>query len=599
MSRRTAGKAVLARIASVRLSIGRRVTMVKAAVRRQGLAGAARKIVRFLRRDARYQQWIASYDTCGAGERAMLEAETRRLPRSPLISIVVPVYNTPASLLAEMIESVLAQIYPHWELCLADDASPEPHVRDILQRYSAGDSRIRVAYRERNGHICEASNSALDLATGEFIALLDHDDVLPCHALAVVARYINTYREAKLFYSDEDKISEAGRRSTPYFKADWDPELILQQNFFSHLGVFDTNIVREVGGFRRGLEGSQDHDLVLRCARIVAPSQIVHIPHVLYHWRTIEGSTAVSIAEKPYAVDAYVRAVAEHLVATGVDATIVPPSRDFPFIRIDHALPDPLPRVHVVVLSGDNRDADMVTYLSDLLSKTAYTNLHVTLVKRNAGLSLPDELARTVSVAGARDGSDIERMLDGHDMVCVIDARAMPIEPDWLRRLVGHAMQPGVGLAGPVLFDAAGSLRAAGQVMASPTRAVPALPGDGVGDFGYFGWQVLTRVVSSIPAACVVAKVDRVRAAGGLRFDPERAWNVDLSMRMMAGGMRNLIVPRVAFCDMSRGQRQFVDDVVVEEAAAVRESRYSPNLSLTDSAAEFDYAYPPRVTAFS
>ncbi|MDN7509526.1 glycosyltransferase [Burkholderia multivorans] len=570
--------------------------MVTAAVRRQGLAGAARKIVRVLRRDARYQQWIASYDRCGAEERATLDAKTRSLPRSPLISIVVPVYNTPASLLVEMIDSVLAQIYPHWELCVADDASPEPHVRDILQRYAARDSRIRVAYRERNGHICEASNSALDLATGEFIALLDHDDVLPCHALAVVARYINAYPEAKLFYSDEDKISEAGRRSTPYFKGDWDPELILQQNFFSHFGVFDTNIVREVGGFRRGLEGSQDHDLVLRCTRLVAPSQIVHIPHVLYHWRTIEGSTAVSIAEKPYAVDAYVRAVTDHLAATGVDATVVPPSRDFPFIRIDHALPDPLPRVHVVVLAGDSGDADTATYLSALLSKTAYANLHVTLVKRNAASSLPDALAKTVSVADVRDGGDVERMLDGRDMVCVIDANTVPIEPGWLRELVGHAMQPGVGLTGPVLFDAAGGLRAAGQVMAAPSRAVPALPGDGVGDFGYFGWQVLTRVVSSIPAACVVAKIDRVRAVGGLRLDPARAWNVDLSMRMMAAGMRNLIVPRAACRDTSRGQRQFVDVVV---GTVGRESCYSPNLSVTDSAAEFDYAYPPRVTGFS
>ncbi|WP_175683898.1 glycosyltransferase family 2 protein [Burkholderia cenocepacia] len=587
---------MLARIASVRLSISRRAATVTAVVRRQGVKGAVRKIVRVLRRNARYQKWIASYDTCGARERRILEAEIRKLPASPLISIVVPVYNTPASLLAEMIESVLEQIYPHWELCLADDASPEPHVRDILQRYAARDSRIRVAYRERNGHICEASNSALDLATGEFIALLDHDDVLPSHALAVVARYINAYPEAKLFYSDEDKISEAGRRSTPYFKADWDPQLILQQNFFSHFGVFDTNIVRAVGGFRHGLEGSQDHDLVLRCARVVAPSHIVHIPHVLYHWRTIEGSTAISIAEKPYAVDAYVRAVADHLAATGVDATIVPPSRDFPFIRIDHALPEPAPRVHVVVLPGDSRDADMGTYLSDLLSKTAYTNVHATLVQRNAALSLPDELTRMVSVADVRETRDMERLLEGHDIVCIVDARAMPIERNWLRWLIGHAMQPGVGLTGPMLFAASGALRAAGQVMTSHGRAVPALPGDGIGDFGYFGWQVLTHAVSLIPAACVVARVDRVRAAGGLRFDSARAWNVDLSMRMIATGMRNLIVPRAAFRDTSRGRRQFIDDLVVGEA--VRESCYSPNLSLTGSAAEFDYAHPPRTSVF-
>lgn len=391
--------------------ISSRMAAVARLIRRRGVTGAIRKALHVVRRDARYQKWIASYDTLGVEAQAKLAQRVSSLTRPPLISIVVPVYNPPAALLTEMIESVRSQIYPHWELCIADDASPASHVRRILEEYRDRDPRIRVVFRECNGHICHASNTALGLATGDFVALLDHDDVLPCHALAVVARYIEAYPHARLFYSDEDKISTAGRRSAPYFKADWDPELILQQNFFSHFGVFDTAVMRAAGGFRPGLEGSQDHDLVLRCARMVEARDIVHIPHILYHWRTLEGSTAVSVAEKPYAVAASVAAVSGHLRALGNEAVVVPPSADFPFVRVEYPLPESLPMVHLVLLATGVSDAAAVANMLSLLTKTAYDNLRITLVGDVSAVSLPADWAARVELSPADDLDAIDRRL--------------------------------------------------------------------------------------------------------------------------------------------------------------------------------------------
>ncbi|WP_196492817.1 glycosyltransferase family 2 protein [Burkholderia territorii] len=574
--------------------ISSRIAAVARLICRQGVTAAIRKALHVVRRDAHYQRWIASYDTLDVEEQAKLAQRVASLTRPPLISIVVPVYNPPAALLTEMIESVRSQIYPYWELCIADDASPASHVRRILEEYRNRDPRIRVEFRECNGHICHASNSALELATGEFVALLDHDDVLPRHALAVVASYIETYPHARLFYSDEDKISTGGRRGAPYFKADWDPELILQQNVFSHFGVFDTAVVRAAGGFRPGLEGSQDHDLVLRCTRMVEARDIVHIPHVLYHWRTLEGSTAVSVSEKPYAVAASVKAVSDHLRALGNEAVVVPPSADFPFMRVEYSLPEPLPMVHLVLLAMGKSDAAVVANMLSLLEKTAYGNLRITLVGDVTASSLPSDWAARFEFSQADDLDSIDRrLLDGDDLVCVCDVRMVPIDDGWLHLLVRHALQPNVGLVGPAWFARDGSVRAVGLAIAPPDRAVPVLPGDRLGDFGYFGWLLLTRTVSALSGGCLVTQLTQLRAAGGLRITQEAAWSVDLSFRMSAMGARNLVVPRAAVYD-DVGEYGCPIDVKLD-GRSLTDARYSPNLSLTDRAADFGYAHPPRI----
>lgn len=238
----------------------------------------------FERRTARY-----SYRKWLEGRRELTTERARRvidqLPHTPLISVLVPVYNPRLEWLRECLDSVLAQSYPHWQLCIVDDASTDPEVRQVLAEYAERDARVRVVFREENGNICAASNSALELVEGEFVALLDHDDTLSPGALFRVAQALHRHPDAGLLYSDEDKLNEAGERFDPHFKPQWNPDLLLAQNYISHLGVYRTGLVREVGGFRQGTEGSQDHDLVLRVTARLLPEQIVHIPHVLYHWR--------------------------------------------------------------------------------------------------------------------------------------------------------------------------------------------------------------------------------------------------------------------------------------------------------------------------
>ena len=211
---------------------------------------------------------------------------------APLISIILPTYNTQPSHLQACIQSVQNQSYPYWELCICDDSSTEHYIKDILEEFRSKDSRIKITYRQKNGHICQASNDALKLAKGEFIALLDHDDLLSEDALYWVAQELQKRPLANLIYSDEDKIDDAGERSCPHFKPSFNIELLLSYNFISHLGVYRKGLIKQIGGFRNGLEGSQDYDLALRTILESSPNQIIHIPRVLYHWRIHPESTS-------------------------------------------------------------------------------------------------------------------------------------------------------------------------------------------------------------------------------------------------------------------------------------------------------------------
>lgn len=230
------------RQAEVRGGLGSALGYYASSIRREGLPGVVARVRRLKSgrgfadgppRDEVYHEWIGLYDTVTPTKRLEIEADIGRLARKPLISVVVPTFNSDERLLREMVASVQAQIYPHWELCIADDASTQPHVKVVLEELVAADSRIKVVFRETNGHISEASNSALALATGEYVALLDHDDLLPPHALYMVARYINQHPQGRMFYSDEDKLTTEGKRTTPYFKCDWNPQMFLTQNMFS------------------------------------------------------------------------------------------------------------------------------------------------------------------------------------------------------------------------------------------------------------------------------------------------------------------------------------------------------------------------------
>ena len=265
----------------------------------------------------KYFDWIQLQEAKGPSTRECPQL-IERFRYRPRFSIIVPVFNTDAIALRAMLDSVLDQIYPNWELCLANDGSTEPQVRMILDEYQSGDSRIRVLHRSQTGHISAASNSALSLATGDFIALLDHDDLLDRFALFENACLINEHQKAEIIYSDEDKINQRGVRYEPFMKPDWSPELLLLQMYTGHLSVYKKELIDKIGGFREGYEGSQDYDLMLRASELA--QEIHHIPKVLYHWRTIEGSTAADPSAKEYAYVAGQRAVQDAVDRRGLRA---------------------------------------------------------------------------------------------------------------------------------------------------------------------------------------------------------------------------------------------------------------------------------------
>jgi hypothetical protein len=267
-----------------------------------------------------YRRWMATVEAPilqGLSERV-----ARAAPTGPKISVLVPVYDPDLSHLRACLDSVSTQSYENWELCLANDASTDPRVASLLDEYAEGDERIRVVHRSENGHISAASNSAFGLATGEFCALLDHDDALAEHALLRVADAISLKPEARFFYSDEDKLSPEGARRGPHFKSRLNPELLLSHNYITHLMVARVDDVKAVGAFRVGFDGSQDHDLALRLTERLLPEQVEHIAHILYHWREATGSTATSASSKSYTAAAGKRAVEEALKRQNQDADV-------------------------------------------------------------------------------------------------------------------------------------------------------------------------------------------------------------------------------------------------------------------------------------
>jgi GT2 family glycosyltransferase len=591
-----------------------------ATFRREGVTGLVRRAAQD---DASaYRTWVERYDTLDDKKREALRTAVRGLHRPPLISVIVPVFNSPEPLLRAMIESVRAQIYPHWELCIVDDASTQAQVTAVLREYAHADSRIRFMRRSTNGHICAASNDALGMATGRFIALLDHDDVLPERALAMAAIYLERYPSARMLYSDEDKLAPNGARVEPYFKPDWNPTLILGQNMFSHLGVFETELVKEVGGFRSGFEGSQDHDLALRCVERAGDAAVTHVPHVLYHWRITAQSTSSSVAAKPYARDASMRAVREHLARSGFDALVQPLSPDSTMLRVTFALPDPAPMVSIIVPTRDGADL-LARCIDSVRTRTRYRNYEIIIVDNGSSearaVELLARLAQQPNITVLRIDAPFNYSALNNQAVatargsllCLLNNDIEVISPDWLDTLVGYAMLPQSGAVGAALWypndrlQHGGVLLGIGDLAGHYHHKLPR------GARGYFGRAVLAQQLSAVSAACLVVRKELYEKAGGL--DAEHlavAFNdVDFCLRLDEAGYRNIYVPYAELYhheSASRGSDAAASNAerFAREAAwmrqrwgtRVQEDRfYNPNLAL-GGAAVFSLAFPPRIT---
>ncbi|MBU9439701.1 glycosyltransferase [Burkholderia multivorans] len=597
---------------------------------KEGMQGVRRRATRILARDTfedspeAYARWIAQYDTIDDAKRATLRTAVAGFARRPLISIVVPTYNSDIALLHEMIESVRAQIYPQWELCIADDASTIEAVRTTLADYASRDARIKVVLRDRNGHIAEASNSALACASGEYVALLDHDDILPEHALYMVVKAINEHPGARLFYSDEDKLTPDGRRIAPYFKSDWNPELFLTQNLFSHLGVYETALVREVGGFRKGFEGSQDHDLALRCIEKAGHSAVHHIPHILYHWRVVPGSTAASGAEKPYALTAGIRAVEEHLQRIGVEATVSQAASDIGLIRVRYAMPAPAPLVSIVIPTRDGVEL-LRQCVESIFTRSTYPNFEIIIVDNGSvkpeTLAYFDSLNTRPNVRVLRDDRPFNfsalnnaAVSQSHgEYICLLNNDIEVITPEWLEEMVSLAARPGNGAIGACLWYPNDTLQHGGVMLGLGGVAGHIHARLPRGAFGYFGRAVSTQNLSVVTAACLLIRRSIYDEVHGLDEELAVAFNdVDFCIRVRNAGYRNVWTPYAELYhheSATRGSdlspekaRRFAREIRFMEqrwgAALFNDPAYNPNLTLDASKHAFALADEPRIGQF-
>lgn len=534
-----------------------------------------------------------------------IEERLSNLQRRPLLSVVMPVYQAPEHWLRRALDSVIDQHYPDWELCVSDDASLSPHVRQVLEEYRRRDPRIKVIYRPQNGHISESSNSALELATGEYMVLLDHDDELHPEALLLMAEAICRTPDAKLIYSDEDKIDEEGERFDPYFKPDWNYDLLLGQNCISHLGVYSLPLVREVGGFRKGLEGAQDWDLALRCVERITPEQIVHIPRVLYHWRAIQGSTALAAGEKNYAVVAGRRAVEEHLQRTGQagEVSILPAS----MMRVKRPLPVPAPKVSLVIPTRDRVDL-LRMCVDSILERSTYPDYEILVVDN--GSVEPETLeyfagisglanVRVLSYPGEFNYSAINNFAVAQargEIIGLVNNDIEVISADWMEEMVAHAMRPDVGAVGAMLYYPDDTIQHAGVLVGLCGVAGHIGSRDQRGSEGYFGRMLLVQELSAVTAACLLVRKSVYDEVGGLDERLRVAFNdVDLCLRIREKGYRNLWTP---FAELyhhesaSRGlednpvkQARFMSEVAFMQERWARalqhDPAYNPNLSMT------------------
>lgn len=544
--------------------------------------------LRLHRDHAAYRRWVENYDTLTDDDRARIAELSEALDYKPLFSILMPVYNVDEVWLRRAVESVLRQLYTRWELCVADDRSTRPHVPRVLEEYAALDPRVRVVFREENGHISRASNTALEMARGEFVALLDHDDELAEHTLYVVAEEVNAHPEADLVYSDED-ILEDGVRVAPFFKPDYSPDLLLSMNAISHLGVYRTSVVREVGGFREGYEGSQDYDLALRVTERVPHAHVRHVPHVLYHWRRIPGSVAAGADEKGYALPAARRAIEDHLERTGRKAKVT--SGLGTLHRVIYAVPEPPLLVSIILVVG--REGGPVEAVEQLRARTDYTALEVLSIVSEGveeeGASLP---ARINDAAGEARG----------ELLCVMASPLRPAGADWLKEMSGHALRREVGVVGAKVLRADETISHAGMILGAGGVAAPAHEGFLGKSFGH---NARTRVIqnfSAVSAACLVTRRAVFEEVGG--FDaynlPRRHWDLDYCLRARERGYRVVWTPYAEFQLRPAEGRRHAGGVAPDDDymkarwrdVLLNDPHYNPNLNV--KRADFSPAIPPR-----
>ncbi|HEX3360156.1 MAG TPA: glycosyltransferase [Solirubrobacterales bacterium] len=478
----------------------------------------------------------------------------------PRFSILTPIYETPPDVLGAMLRSVRRQTFDDWELCLVDDCSPSPYIAEVLAREAARDPRIRVRTRDENGGIVAASNDALTMARGEFLALLDHDDLLHPEALALTDAALRADPEIDYLYTDEDKLDAAGHHAAPFFKPDWSPERFRTQMYTCHLSVLRRSLVEEVGGFDPEFEGSQDWDLVLKVTE--RARKVHHIPRVLYHWRMLESSAAGGGVEaKPWAYDAGTRAIKAHCERTGVPAEVI---RDEDWPGVYHLEPRlrEKPLVSIVIPTAGTRrevryeDVVLVEHcVRSIVETSTYEDYEIVVVidhHADPGLAprLEEIAGERLRVVRFEKPFNFSEKIntgvvhsDGEYLLLLNDDMEV-VTPDWIERLVMYAAIPEVGAVGGRLIWEDGRLQHVGVLFENVGYPGHPYRGFSGGYNGYSNNVLVAQNYLAVTAACMMTRRDLFEAAGGFSSEFPMNYNdMDYCLKLRADGLRVVYDP--------------------------------------------------------
>ena len=469
----------------------------------------------------------------------------------PLISIVMPTYNTEVQWLKKAIDSVLNQSYKNWELCIADDASSKYETIELLKKYDKKYKNIKIAYRKENGHISKASNTALSLTKGEYITFLDHDDELSINALYEVVKAINIQPKVALIYSDEDKIDEEAQRFEPHFKSDWNPDMFYSQNYISHLSVIKKEIIDKTEKFRIGYEGSQDYDLLLQSLKFIKDDEVYHISKILYHWRAIEGSTALEANEKNYTTKAGLKALSNYFQEKNI---FVEQGFLVNTYKVNYKIIGN-PKVSIIIPTKDNY-ALLFTCISSILALTDYENYEIVIIDNQT-----TDIEALVYLDGLKELPNIQvltynkafnyAIINNYavskargEFILLLNNDIEIINASWLSEMLQHAQRKEIGIVGAKLYYEDRTIQHAGVVLGIGGVAGHAHKYSSQEAYGYFSRLQIIQNYSALTGACMMMKKSIYLEVGGLEEALEVAFNdIDLCLKVLEKGYRNLWTP--------------------------------------------------------
>jgi len=568
-----------------------------------------------------YYQWILNNEILTKDEEKILKNKILNFKYKPLVSIVMPVYNSDINFLKQAINSVLKQSYNNWELCIADDFSSNKEVLLTLKKFEKKDRRIKVVYRKSNGHISEASNSALKLANGEWITFLDHDDLLSENALFFIIKSINENPNVKLIYSDEDKLNFDNQRCDPYFKCDWNIDLFYSHNLITHLMVCKKEFVDQIGGFRKGYEGAQDYDFALRYIEKISKTEIFHIPRILYHWRMHSQSTALSIKNKIYAIEAGKKALDDHFARLKINAYV----ENFENIgyKVKYALPKTHPKISIIIPTKNNYFY-LKKCVESILINTNYSSYEILIINNNSDqietLKYLKEISKKSNIKIINDSTfpfnyslinnNAVKIASG-DFLLFLNDDTEVINSSWLEEMVSIGIQDKVAAVGCKLLYPDNTIQSAGIVIGIGGSAANCFRLFPENSYGYFGRLKLISSYSAVSAACLLIKKNVFFDILGFDNDIFNITfsDVDLCLKALEKGYRNVYTPYAKLYHHESVSRGYDDNIekkkIFKKNVADFSTKwkkyiendpcYSPNLTLNFANFSFDKSRVPKI----